>query len=67
MTPYAHLGVRFIPTGGVSLSNLASYLAEPSVMAAGGTWLARQSDISNGEWDRIVANCREVCALVRTL
>lgn len=32
-------GVRFIPTGGVSASNAASYLAVPSVVAVGGSWM----------------------------
>ncbi len=65
--PYSHLGVRFIPTGGVSLDNLADYLGESSVMAAGGTWLARKEAISAGNWDEIAANCRQVCELVKTL
>ncbi len=65
--PYSHLGVRFIPTGGVSLDNLADYLGESSVMAAGGTWLARKEAISAGNWDEIAANCRQVCELVKSL
>jgi len=67
VAPYGHLGVRFIPTGGVSLANLADYLAEPSVIAAGGTWLAKKDAISAGKWDEITANCREVCELVKSL
>lgn len=31
--------VRFVPTGGVSPENLGSYLALPSVLACGGTWI----------------------------
>lgn len=31
---------RFVPTGGVSPANLASYLAQPNVAACGGTWIA---------------------------
>ena len=65
--PYAHLGVKFIPTGGISLTNLGDYLGESSVIAAGGTWLATQAAISNGQWDTITANCREVCQLVQSL
>ncbi len=36
--PYPH--ARFIPTGGIGPANLATYLAEPNVMACGGSWLA---------------------------
>lgn len=31
--------VRFIPTGGISRESLGEYLAEPSVLAVGGSWL----------------------------
>ena len=32
-------GLRFVPTGGITADRLASYLAEPSVLAVGGSWL----------------------------
>ncbi len=59
--PYAHLGVRFIPTGGVSLENMNDYLREPSVLAVGGTWLATKDDIAAGRWQKITDNCRRAC------
>jgi 2-dehydro-3-deoxyphosphogluconate aldolase/(4S)-4-hydroxy-2-oxoglutarate aldolase len=62
--PYAHLGLRFIPTGGVSLDNVMDYLNEKSVLAAGGTWLAKKDDIAEGRWEKISDNCRKVCELV---
>jgi len=39
IAPYRHLGVRFMPTGGVKPVNVESYLALPEVAAVGGTWL----------------------------
>lgn len=33
--------VRFIPTGGIGPESLADYLAIPSVLAVGGSWLVR--------------------------
>jgi len=42
--PYRHLGVRFMPTGGVKPENVRSYLAIPEVVAVGGTWLNKASD-----------------------
>lgn len=36
--------VRFIPTGGINFENLAEYLALPSVVACGGTWITAQFD-----------------------
>ena len=56
--PYAHTGVRFVPTGGVSQDNLADYLAMKTVLAVGGTWIAKKDAIAAGEWAKITANAR---------
>lgn len=48
--------VRFIPTGGVSLDNLADY-DTPSVYAVGGSWLCNPKDIKNGDFDKIADVC----------
>ena len=53
IAPYKHLGVRFMPTGGVSTANVAEYLAIKEVVAVGGTWLGKNSDIESGNWDAI--------------
>ncbi len=39
IAPYKHLGIRFMPTGGVKPANVESYLEIPEVAAVGGTWL----------------------------
>lgn len=62
--PYKHTGVRFVPTGGVSLANLASYLACGAVAAVGGTWLAKPSDMAEGRFDEIRSRTREAVAIV---
>lgn len=49
--PYAH--VHFVPTGGITPSNLADYLAVPQVVACGGSWLAPRAWIADGQFDRI--------------
>jgi 2-dehydro-3-deoxyphosphogluconate aldolase / (4S)-4-hydroxy-2-oxoglutarate aldolase len=55
--PYGHTGVRFIPTGGVSPANLASYFALSAVVAVGGTWLARKDDLTAEKWNEIRRRC----------
>lgn len=55
IAPYKHLGVRFMPTGGVSTGNVAEYLKLKEVVAVGGTWLGKSSDIESGNWDTIKA------------
>jgi 2-dehydro-3-deoxyphosphogluconate aldolase / (4S)-4-hydroxy-2-oxoglutarate aldolase len=47
--------VRFIPTGGVTAENLADYLAVPSVLACGGTWICADPDLTE-ERARAVAD-----------
>ncbi|MDR1053193.1 MAG: bifunctional 4-hydroxy-2-oxoglutarate aldolase/2-dehydro-3-deoxy-phosphogluconate aldolase [Planctomycetaceae bacterium] len=64
--PYSHLGVQFIPTGGVSESNLADYLAVPTVLACGGTWIASKTDIAEGNWEQIKQRCKRVAEIVNT-
>jgi 2-dehydro-3-deoxyphosphogluconate aldolase / (4S)-4-hydroxy-2-oxoglutarate aldolase len=60
--PYAHTGVRFIPTGGISLANLASYLAVPVVAAVGGSWMVDPALVRAGRWDEITRLAREALA-----
>ncbi len=45
--------VVFMPTGGVSAKNLAEYLAVPSVLACGGSWLTPADAIASGDFQKI--------------
>jgi 2-dehydro-3-deoxyphosphogluconate aldolase/(4S)-4-hydroxy-2-oxoglutarate aldolase len=60
--PYAE--VNFVPTGGVDLSNVASYLALPYVLAVGGSWMVKESAIAAGQFGEIADLCREAVRLV---
>lgn len=62
--PFAHLGVRFIPLGGLNAANAASYLQEPSVLALGGSWLAPRDRILAQDWTAITANAREAAGII---
>jgi 2-dehydro-3-deoxyphosphogluconate aldolase/(4S)-4-hydroxy-2-oxoglutarate aldolase len=65
--PFAHLGLKFIPTGGVTPANMQDWLRVPGVAAVGGTWIAKTEDIRAALWDKIAANAREAVAAVQTL
>lgn len=65
--PYAHTGIGFNPTGGVTLANLGEWLALPEVRAVGGTWIASRADIAAGNWDKITRNAAEAVARVKEL
>lgn len=67
MAPYLHLGVGFMPTGGVNLDNLGDYLALSPVLAAGGTWIAKTDVIAAGDWDTIETNARAAVKRVADL
>lgn len=49
--PYTE--VRFMPTGGINASNVATYLAFNRVVACGGSWMAPTDWIANKQFDRI--------------
>ena len=63
--PFAHLGVRFIPTGGVTQATIGDWLAIPQVIAVGGTWIAKTEDIREGRFSDIARNAREAVATAR--
>lgn len=45
--------VNFMPTGGVSPSNVQDYLSIKSVMACGGTWMVPTDLMDQGDWQGI--------------
>jgi len=53
IAPYRHLGICFMPTGGVTSANAADYLAIKEVAAVGGTWLGKAEDIKAENWDAV--------------
>ena len=55
--------MRFIPTGGVTASNLAGYLRHPAVLAAGGSWMVATSLINAGDFDEIARLTAEAVAI----
>ncbi|EGU38546.1 bifunctional 4-hydroxy-2-oxoglutarate aldolase/2-dehydro-3-deoxy-phosphogluconate aldolase [Vibrio scophthalmi] len=57
--------VKFMPTGGVSPSNVKEYLAIPSVLACGGTWMVPNDLIENEQWDELAALVAEVANIIR--
>lgn len=57
--------VRFCPTGGVQLSNLAEFLALPNVPFVGGTWICPPNLIESGDFSRIRTLAAEATALAQ--
>ncbi|GAA7887905.1 bifunctional 4-hydroxy-2-oxoglutarate aldolase/2-dehydro-3-deoxy-phosphogluconate aldolase [Helicobacter pylori] len=56
-------GVKFCPTGGISIDNMHSYLNLENVLCVGGSWLTPKNLIQNKEWDKITEICKRSLAL----
>ena len=62
--PFEHLGVSFIPLGGVTLANTEAYLRQRLVHAIGGSWLAPRMTIRHRAWHVITDNAAQATRLV---
>ena len=59
-------GVKFMPTGGVNLSNVGDYLAVPEIVCCGGTWIVPKDALAAGDYATIEKLAAEAAAIVRT-
>jgi len=50
--------IKFLPSGGVNDKNAAEFLAQPNVVAVGGTWVAPKAVIDAGDFATITALAR---------
>lgn len=61
--PFA--GVSFVPTGGINASNLDSYLALPSVIAVGGSWMVPRDLVRSHDVAKLVGLIKSVTSQVQ--
>lgn len=59
--------VRFVPTGGVSASNLGDYLSLPNVPAVGGAWMVPPAAIDAGDFATVQQLSAEAVAAAAAL
>jgi 2-dehydro-3-deoxyphosphogluconate aldolase/(4S)-4-hydroxy-2-oxoglutarate aldolase len=60
-------GLRFIPTGGIRLENLAEYLQMEKIHAVGGSWMAKRQMIADEKFDEITHMAKAASTLVRQI
>lgn len=60
--PYGN--VRFIPTGGISPTNLATYISFKRVLACGGSWMVAPELVNGERFDEITELCRQAVDIV---
>lgn len=56
--------MNFLPTGGIHLGNLQSFLQNKSVLACGGTWMAKREWIQTRAWNEVTEACRQTVQLI---
>jgi 2-dehydro-3-deoxyphosphogluconate aldolase/(4S)-4-hydroxy-2-oxoglutarate aldolase len=57
--------LKFLPSGGVTEKNAAEFLAQPNVIAVGGTWITPRDAVGAGDFARITVLARAASALRR--
>ena len=56
---------KVMPTGGISLKNLATYLSCPVICACGGSYMVTADLIDNQKWDEITELCKQSVEIVK--
>lgn len=59
--PYSSL--HFMPTGGINIGNLKTYLSFPKILACGGSWMVKKDMIAAGRFEEITQLCKEAVAV----
>ena len=62
-----YVGVKFMPTGGISASNVRDYLAYDRIIACGGSWMVSGDLVKAGEFDKIKELTAEAAAIVKEM
>lgn len=57
--------MKFMPTGGISDKNIKEYLANPKIIACGGSWMVKDSLINAQQFDEIERLTAEAVQLVK--
>ncbi len=62
-----YVGLKFMPTGGVSAKNLREHLECSAIVACGGTWMVKADLIKAGDFEKIKALTAEAAAMVKEI
>ncbi len=62
-----YVGLKFMPTGGVSAANLKEFLECKSIVACGGSWMVKGDLVKAGEFDKIRELTSEAVALAKSI
>ena len=62
-----YVGLKFMPTGGISAKNVRDYLKYDKIVACGGSWMVKGDLIKAGKFDEIEAMVREAADIVKEI
>jgi len=57
--------LKFIPTGGIRLENMAEYLNADRIVAVGGSWMATRAMIADRKFGEIQERASQACQVVK--
>ncbi|MBR2067547.1 MAG: bifunctional 4-hydroxy-2-oxoglutarate aldolase/2-dehydro-3-deoxy-phosphogluconate aldolase [Solobacterium sp.] len=59
------VNIKFMPTGGISTTNIREYLAYEKILCCGGSWMVKGSLIKEKKFDEIQKLVEEAVAIVK--
>ncbi len=62
-----YVGLKFMPTGGVSAKNLECYLSCDKIIACGGSWMVKGDLVKAGKFDEIKTLTEEAVKLAASI
>ena len=62
-----YVGMKFMPTGGISPKNVNDYLAYDRIIACGGSWMVKGDLVKAGDFAKITELCKEAVEMVKSV
>lgn len=62
-----YVGMKFMPTGGISADNVREYLKYDRILACGGSWMVKGDLIKAGDFEKIKELTAEAAAIVKEI
>ena len=66
ISPYTHLGLKFISLGGINLDNIYNYTESQHFIGVGGSWIAEKKLIENNDWNEISKRAKDTLDLIKS-
>ena len=60
-----YVGMKFMPTGGISAKNVKEYLSYDRIIACGGSWMVKGDLVKAGDFAKITELTKEAVEIVK--